>query len=137
MAGKLPRAKIHLRQLLPVELLPGHIRAHMGNDAHDGERRRLLVVRLVIVEVLSNRILIGEIAGRQRVIDDDRARLLWPVFGTKGAPAQDRHLENFEIIGRDHVYFRRGLLPGRRRWRSSDVEGTVPLRVVEGHIFAD
>ena len=72
------------------------------DDANDRHRRRLMLLRLVIIDMQADRILPGEEFLRERLVDNDRARVAFfsrQIFRSETAPAQYRHSHYLEVIG--------------------------------------
>ena len=72
----LRRAQIHLWEIELFDVVfPGSFIARARHDADDGERRRVLFFRgLIVVDLLANRIFSRKKFADETVVHDDRAR---------------------------------------------------------------
>ena len=71
----------------------------MRNHPDDREGRRVLVVSLVVINVQADRVPPWEKPTGEEIVDDDRARLFGSVLRAKMPSAQERRLEDLEIMG--------------------------------------
>src|SRR6185312_5099346 len=86
--------------------------ARAWNHTHDGQRRRILFVRLVVVDLLTDGVFAVKIFLRERFVDDNRTPLVSAVVGSEGAPAQQRHSHHAKVSGVTTLISASGLLPG-------------------------
>src|SRR6476646_7282051 len=113
--------------------------ARSRHDSDDGHRRHVFVSCLVVIDVLADGISSSKIFLRERLIDDDRARMTFfarQILGPKSATSENWHSHKAEVVGRDYTDLRRRLLAKRNRRRASHVEITVLFGVVERTVRA-